>query len=101
MQIKSRHIPIAVAVLTLVAGIRIGATATQEDEAIDRGKKDFVEVGCYQCHGYQGQGGAGPRIAPKPLSLEAFTRWVRHTLEATRNSQVRKALRNSNPERDL
>ncbi len=77
MQIKSRHIPIAVAVLTLVAGIRIGAAATQEDEAIDRGKKDFVEVGCYQCHGYQGQGGAGPRIAPKPLSLEAFTRLVR------------------------
>ncbi len=77
MQIKNRHIPIAVAVLTLVAGIRIGAAATQEDEATDRGKKDYVEMGCYQCHGYQGQGGGGPRIAPKPLSLEAFTRLVR------------------------
>ncbi len=77
MQNQNRHIPIAVAVLILVAGIRIGAAATQEDEAIDRGKKDFVEVGCYQCHGYQGQGGAASRIAPKPLSLEAFTRLVR------------------------
>ena len=71
MQAKNRQIPIAFAALTLVAGISIGA-ATQEDEAIDRGKKDFVEVGCYQCHGYQGQGGPGGRIAPKPLPLEAF-----------------------------
>ncbi len=77
MQSKKCHIPIAVAVLTLVAGISIGAAATQEDEAIDRGKKDYVEMGCYQCHGYQGQGGAGPRIAPKPVPLEAFTRLVR------------------------
>ena len=78
MQSKNRYIPIAVAVLTLVAGIHIGAAATQEDEATDRGKKDYVEMGCYQCHGYQGQGGrAGSRIAPKPLSLEAFTRLVR------------------------
>ncbi|MCZ6767640.1 MAG: cytochrome c [Acidobacteria bacterium] len=78
MQIKNRHIPIAVAVLTLVAGIRLGTAATQEDQPTDRGKKDFVEMGCFQCHGYQGHGGrAGPRIAPKPLSLEAFTRLVR------------------------
>ncbi|MCH8015836.1 MAG: cytochrome c [Acidobacteria bacterium] len=77
MQSKNRHIPIAVAVLTLVAGISIGTSATQEDEEADRGKKDFVEVGCYQCHGYQGQGGPGGRIAPKPLPLEAFTRLVR------------------------
>ncbi len=76
MQAKNRQIPIAFAVLTLVAGISIGA-ATQEDEAIDRGKKDFVEVGCYPCHGYQGQGGPGGRIAPKPLPLETFTRLVR------------------------
>ena len=77
MQSNNRYIPSAVAVLILVAGIGIGAAATQEDEATDRGKKDYVEMGCYQCHGYQGQGGAGPRIAPKPLSLEVFTRLVR------------------------
>jgi len=81
MQSKNCHIPIAVAVLTLAAGIPIGAAVTQEDEATDRGKKDYVEMGCYQCHGYQGQGGrAGSRIAPKPLSLEAFTRLVRRPL---------------------
>ena len=33
------------------------------------GKRLFVEEGCYQCHGYAGQGGgAGPRIAPRPAS---------------------------------
>ena len=32
----------------------------------ERGKRLFVENGCYQCHGYAGQGGgAGPRIAPR------------------------------------
>ena len=77
MQAKNRQIPIVFAVLTLVAGIGIGASATQENEEADRGKKDFVEVGCYQCHGYQGQGGPGGRIAPKPASLEVFTRLVR------------------------
>jgi ubiquinol-cytochrome c reductase cytochrome c subunit len=77
MQSKNRQIPIAVAVLSLMASISIGASATQEDEAADRGKKDYVEMGCYQCHGYQGQGGPGGRIAPKPASLEVFTRLVR------------------------
>ncbi len=77
MRSKNRQIPIAVAVLTLVAGISFGVSVTQEDDATDRGKKDYVELGCYQCHGYQGQGGPGGRIAPKPASLEVFTRLVR------------------------
>lgn len=77
MQAKNRQLPIAVAVLTLVAAISVAASAAQEDEAADRGKKDYVKMGCYQCHGYQGQGGPGGRIAPKPVSLEVFTRLVR------------------------
>ena len=32
------------------------------------GRKLFVSNGCYQCHGYVGQGGnAGAKLAPKPL----------------------------------
>ncbi len=77
MQSKNRQISIAFTVLTLVAGISIGAAATQEEEAADRGKKDYVEMGCYQCHGYQGHGGAGPLIAPDPLPFEAFAEIVR------------------------
>ena len=42
------------------------------------GKKIFASYGCYQCHGYEGQGGAGARLAPKPLSFDAFAKYVRH-----------------------
>jgi ubiquinol-cytochrome c reductase cytochrome c subunit len=45
----------------------------------DHGKRLFVKDGCYQCHGYQGQGGAaGPRLAPRPIVLAALTAYVRH-----------------------
>ena len=37
----------------------------------------FVRYGCYQCHGYEGQGGEALRIAPSPYSFEAFAAKVR------------------------
>ena len=44
----------------------------------DAGKKLFSTIGCWQCHGYEGQGGsAGPRIAPKPIAWTAFSKYVR------------------------
>jgi ubiquinol-cytochrome c reductase cytochrome c subunit len=45
------------------------------------GKKLFVSLGCWTCHGYEGQGGAGPRIAPRPLPRAAFTTYVRRPPE--------------------
>lgn len=43
------------------------------------GKKLFSSVGCYECHGRLGQGGsAGPRLAPRPVPLEALIAYVRH-----------------------
>jgi mono/diheme cytochrome c family protein len=43
-----------------------------------RGKALFVKNGCYQCHNYEGQGGAaGPRIAPNPLPFQGFIGYVR------------------------
>src|SRR5438105_15660756 len=42
------------------------------------GKKIFASYGCYQCHGYEGQGGVGARLAPKPLAYQAFTKYLRH-----------------------
>lgn len=44
---------------------------------IENGKKLYNTVGCWQCHGYSGQGGAGPKVAPDPLPLPAFTRYIR------------------------
>jgi mono/diheme cytochrome c family protein len=46
----------------------------------ENGKKIFTKDGCYECHGREGQGaaqGAGPRIGPPQLSLEALTKYVR------------------------
>jgi mono/diheme cytochrome c family protein len=41
------------------------------------GKKIFESYGCYQCHGHAGQGGAGARIAPRPIPFAAFSAYVR------------------------
>src|SRR5687767_13483149 len=44
----------------------------------EAGKKLWVSYGCWQCHGYEGQGGAaGPRLAPRPLPFAGFSRYVR------------------------
>ena len=44
----------------------------------ENGKRLFMKVGCYECHGTQGQGGsAGPRIAPDPMAFEALATFVR------------------------
>src|SRR6266567_3049300 len=67
----------AVAVLT--AGAAMAVEAPKGDAA--KGKANFERVGCYQCHGHQGQGGReGPRIAdPVPLAWPALQAWVRTT----------------------
>lgn len=45
---------------------------------VEEGRKIFASYGCYQCHGYEGQGGAaGPRIAPRPLPYAGLSRYVR------------------------
>jgi mono/diheme cytochrome c family protein len=42
------------------------------------GKKLFLRDGCYQCHGYGGQGGAaGARIAAIGLNAQGLIRYVR------------------------
>ena len=51
----------------------------------DAGKKLFVSLGCWTCHGYEGQGGAAPRIAPRPLPRAAFTTYVRRPSERMPN----------------
>jgi ubiquinol-cytochrome c reductase cytochrome c subunit len=42
-----------------------------------KGKTAFVNLGCFTCHGTVGQGGAGARLAPKPLPLQSFSAYVR------------------------
>jgi mono/diheme cytochrome c family protein len=49
----------------------------QDTGNADNGKKLFFKNGCYECHGTVGQGGTGPRLAPKPLAAAALTAYVR------------------------
>jgi len=46
------------------------------------GKKLYNDIGCWQCHGYSGQGGAGAKLAPDPISLAGFTRYIRKPTRA-------------------
>src|SRR5215472_16833578 len=51
----------------------------------ENGRKLFIKIGCYQCHGREGQGGSsapigsyGPRLAPPRIPVEAVRAYVRH-----------------------
>ena len=49
------------------AAVALPTIRAQQGGNAENGKRLFVEEGCYECHGYAGQGGAaGPRIAPRP-----------------------------------
>jgi mono/diheme cytochrome c family protein len=46
----------------------------------EKGKALYAKHGCWQCHGYVGQGGAaGKPLAPKPMPYEAFNVFVRNS----------------------
>jgi len=61
----------------LAAGLLLGGGGAFAASA-EKGKAAFVQHGCWQCHGYQGQGGiAGLKLAPEPMAIEAFTAFVR------------------------
>jgi mono/diheme cytochrome c family protein len=44
----------------------------------EKGKQAFMADGCWSCHGYDGHGGAGPKLAPRPLPAATFIAIVRH-----------------------
>jgi len=61
------------ALLLLVPGL----LAAQEGN-VQNGKRLYLKDGCYECHGYAGQGGAGARLAPRVLSAANLIKYVRH-----------------------
>src|SRR6266446_4464769 len=48
---------------------------------VENGKKLFAEKGCFQCHDTLGQGGDGPRLAPRPIPYAAFMKELRQPRE--------------------
>jgi len=66
--------------LAAVAAALLAGTGAAHAASAEKGKAAFVKYGCWQCHGFQGQGGvAGAKLAPDPLPAEAFTAFVRST----------------------
>jgi mono/diheme cytochrome c family protein len=66
------------AVLSLVLGAVSAGASEPERPHMDRDV--YVAFGCYQCHGYEGQGGGvygGPRIAPRVWPFAAFAAQLR------------------------
>ncbi len=61
-------------ILTALAGALIIPGADRQN-----GKRLYLNYGCYQCHGREGQGSTatGPRIGPDPLPFPAFTEYIR------------------------
>ncbi|WP_245811723.1 c-type cytochrome [Paraburkholderia megapolitana] len=65
-----------------VACLFLCATTSAADatpDAVARGHALFVSKGCFECHGYVGQGSimSGPSIAPAPLPLAAMAAYIR------------------------
>src|SRR5262245_10675767 len=68
------------AMASLLAAQTRAAQNTAPAGNVENGKKIFAAYGCYQCHGYVGQGGGGgARLNnPVPLNWPNFTKYVRH-----------------------
>ena len=63
--------------LLLVSGLFCASLALAAGSA-EKGKSAYVKHGCWQCHGFVGQGGVtGPKLAPNPIPPEAFSAFVR------------------------
>ena len=72
---KSR---IVIGLAAFAAGLVLGQTSALAASA-DKGKSAFLQHGCWQCHGYQGQGGVGPKLAPNPIPFDTLSNFVRTT----------------------
>ena len=75
-----RHNMFRVVLAALAAGVVLGHGAAHAASA-EKGKVAFTKFGCWQCHGYQGQGSVansnGKVLAPDPLPWETFSAFVR------------------------
>ena len=66
------------AALLLVAAPGVLAQEQAPGGSAERGYQAYMKYQCYTCHGTVGQGsGAGPRIAPTPISWPSFERQMR------------------------
>jgi ubiquinol-cytochrome c reductase cytochrome c subunit len=65
--------------LTLL-DVRAGPSRVALSPAAAHGRQLYISNGCYECHGYGGEGAVGPRLGPHPLPLDVFTRQLRNPI---------------------
>ncbi len=64
----------------LTACVWFLTTQTAWAASAEKGKEAYVKNGCWQCHGFVGQGGsAGLRLAPNPKPLAYISAFVRNS----------------------
>jgi mono/diheme cytochrome c family protein len=75
----------SVVILLALSGLLTLAQSSEKTGDPENGKKIYVALGCYECHGRQGQGGSsapvgsyGPRLAPAKLPVAAIRAYIRH-----------------------
>jgi mono/diheme cytochrome c family protein len=77
MRFVRRQVWLAAIAAGLVFGLGSLASASE------KGKQLFVKHGCWQCHGFVGQGGlAGPALMPEVMPIEAMVNFVRNSSRA-------------------
>jgi len=78
---------VALAVILIFSSMHVNVVdAAQESKPsemtagnAENGKRVFNKIGCYECHGREGQGSTmtGPRIAPDPVPFDVLASYVR------------------------
>lgn len=69
--------------LSLALLLGVFSFSAHAQSAAERGRAAFVRNGCWQCHGFAGQGGVtGPALAPDPKPFDVISVFVRNTAGA-------------------
>lgn len=69
--------------MAAIAALFCGFIASAPDAhaaSAENGKAAFIKNGCWQCHGFAGQGGVtGPTLAPGPKPLSFISVFIRNS----------------------
>jgi ubiquinol-cytochrome c reductase cytochrome c subunit len=77
-QIFSSSMRTAMALSALACTLVFSTSAALADPA--KGRELYIKNGCWQCHGFVGQGGiTGPKLAPDPKPFDFINVFIRHT----------------------
>ena len=67
----------------VLAAVIVSASTGAQAASAEHGKAVYMQKGCWDCHGTQGQGAVtGPRLAPDPMPFETLSAFVRSTSRA-------------------